>query len=112
MQIKLYEWYKQCWAVAVPITGVEIQTAAEQFTDWFSYFTFKVSAGWISRFWNFHGRANRKIHGKSLSTDFVGIPSCQSMINKVNEDSQLESWYSYNTARLDCSGNLCLKEHK
>ena len=60
--------YKQR-AAGVPICGIELQTAVERFATQFQNEDFKASTGWLFRFRNRHGIANRSICGELLSAD-------------------------------------------
>jgi hypothetical protein len=65
----VYQWHKQQRSVSAPVRGVEVQAAAERVAQRLGEPSFKASTGWLFRFHNRHGIANRE----SLSADDVSV---------------------------------------
>jgi hypothetical protein len=73
----VYQWYTQQRSVSIPVRGVELQAAAERFAQRLGEYDFKASTGWLFRFRNRHGTANRKICEESLSAENVSVQPFQ-----------------------------------
>lgn len=92
----VWTWYKQQRAAGVPIRGIELQTAAERFATRFQNQDFKASTGWLFRFRNRHGIANRSICGELLSADHEAVQPYKDKLQKIINDNELEPWQIYN----------------
>ena len=92
MDDAVYMWYQQKCSAGVPVRGVELQAAAEKFTQCFGRTDFKGSTGWLFRFRNRHAIENRKVCAEQvLSSASENVESFQQKLSMLIKEEKLLS---------------------
>ncbi|XP_013787899.1 tigger transposable element-derived protein 7-like [Limulus polyphemus] len=92
----VYKWYKQELPSGINIRGVDIQNAAASLAQDLNNEGFTASSGWLFHIWARLCLVNRKVAGKSASSDHNSVEPLRKWVEKVMGDLQLLMAQLYN----------------
>lgn len=121
----LYEWFKDCTARMLPVSGPLLQEKARQIARELQVPDFKASNGWLEAFRKRHSIVYGKINGESGGVDNATIEDWKKKIPEIIEGYSLRDIYNLDETGLfykasvdstmhtkgeDCSGGKRSKE--